>query len=290
MLSIQALSTQVPGVLVAPLSWDEFIELHWDAERPFVSQPNPELVQRVLSIEALSSVQALLDSGDLEVHLFGPDAFRGSVRGETALEFLARGYNLYIPLVGRHVPACQALLLDVAAELGLEPWQVEIEAFAGSRGGVSSRHYDHHVNFQLLLSGEKEWLVEPNQHIVNPLLGYHPTPDARGTWRGLFEEAYAVSERMPVQAAGERRERLHAGTGTVLFLPRGYWHEVRSLTPTWSVNLAIRGVSWAESLLAALGDVLYALRAARVSRLPRWHPTSRGPPASRQASERPARL
>jgi Cupin-like domain len=214
-------------------------------------------VARLKSIQELPSVEALLSKHKQEVALFGPNSFRSKVSAEAALDFLPNGYNVYAFHVEETVPVAKEFLLDVARDLGVAPWQLELEAFAGTAGGVSSRHYDHDTNFQILLDGEKEWELEPNRHIQNPLLSFHPTRDRLGNWVGFHEEAYATDPAIQLSFDPARTLKLHARAGTVLFLPRAYWHQTHSLTNTWSLNVVIKGVTWATALGNALRGALH---------------------------------
>ena len=247
----------VPPVLrltdfVAPLSATDFKARHWGAGVPWVSQPNPALVRAVKAIEGLGSIEELLKRLTTEVMLFVPKAFRSSVPAKSALDFLNAGFNLYIPAVEVSLPGAKLPFFEVAKDLGLPPWQVSIEAFAGRAGGVSSRHYDHDINFQILLDGEKRWHLEPNAHITNPLEPFHPRRRADGTLGGFREPAHSTSVTMPTAFDPARVTTHRAEAGTVVFLPRGHWHEVDSLAPTWGVNLVLKGVTWARAMARAL--------------------------------------
>jgi ribosomal protein L16 Arg81 hydroxylase len=123
---------------------------------------------------------------------------------------------------------------------------------------VSRRHFDHDINFQILLEGEKVWRFEENRHIVNPLRSYHP-----GRLPDLFsEEAYAGDTSFSTEFDSARETRLTARPGSVVFFPRGYWHEVQSLTDTWSINFIVRGLPWSDAIGSAL--------AARLKRMPQF--------------------
>jgi len=88
------------------------------------------------------------------------------------------------------------------------------------------------------------------------MIAFHPTRDRQGRWQGFREEAYAADPRLPEQFS-DRSRVVHASAGTVLFLPRAYWHETRSVGDTFGLNLVIKGVSWAGALAAALLEVLH---------------------------------
>ncbi|HMI87085.1 MAG TPA: cupin-like domain-containing protein [Polyangiaceae bacterium] len=205
----------------------------------------------------VSCVEAYLEAAKGEVAVFGPRGFRSRVPVASAIDFLEQGYNLYITGVEQTAPEAKELFLQLARDLGVAPWQLHLEAFAGRPGGISSRHYDHDINFQILLDGEKEWQIEENRNIVNPLSGFHPTRNADGQNVGFYDEPYAIDPEMPASFDLVRRQVLHAAAGTVLFLPRAYWHETRSITRTWAINIVIKGTTWAQALSRALQNRLH---------------------------------
>lgn len=256
-------STVALSELIAPLTTAEFRARHWVGGAPFVSRPNPALIEKVRAIEGLASVEALLPRLSGTVRLLGPNAIRADVAPSAALDFLNRGSNLYIAPVERSVPGVIKPFTDVANELGVPPWQLSVEAFAGRAGGLSSRHYDHDINFQILLDGEKRWRLEPNHHITNPLRSFHPQRRADGSLGGFTEAAYAANPVMPAAFDRSRMTEVTATAGCVVFLPRGYWHEVDSLSTTWGVNLVVKGQTWTSAIAAALSTRLTETAAFR---------------------------
>ncbi len=238
--------------LIAPLSPAEFRARHWVGGAPFVSQPNPAVIAKIKAIEGLASLETLLPKLVGSVVLFGPNAFRSEVPAKVASDFLNNGYNLYIAPVELSVPGVTKHFAVVAEALGVAPWQISVEAFAGKAGGVSTRHYDHDINFQVLLEGEKRWRIEPNRHLENPLRPYHPKRRPDGSLGGFVEAAYSKTPTMPEQFDPQYLTEVSATAGSVVFLPRGYWHEVHSLTSTWSVNIVVRGHTWASAISTAL--------------------------------------
>jgi 50S ribosomal protein L16 3-hydroxylase len=243
--------------LVAPLSPEEFLTGPWASGRLHLARANSALVEQLKQIEALVSVEALLARHRRDVRVFGPDSSRALVPSSAALERLSDGHNLYITEVEKTVPEAHALLAELARDLAMAPWQLRVEAFAGRAGGLSSRHYDHDINFQIMLDGIKDWRLEENRNIRNPLQSFHPLVDERGTWSGLREEAYADDPDMPSGFDPERTVTLRAEPGTTVFLPRGWWHETRSLTDTWSINIVLRSTTWARAIARSIEIALH---------------------------------
>ncbi|GAB4568237.1 MAG: hypothetical protein Tsb0020_21520 [Haliangiales bacterium] len=272
------LSPKAPALtvadLVAPLTTEAFLRERWLPETAFVSQPNPALVEQLTAHPALASAEDLVDAlaarAKVPNHItvFGPESFRSQVPAEHAMDFCRAGYTLYMVDVERVVPAAAAQFEGVCAELGFLP-KVYLEAFAAHAGSVSSWHYDHDINFQILLSGAKEWLIAPNQHIKNPLYAFHPSPNRYGYLDGFTEELYARDPDVPhtppaaPRSGGDGAMRIRATAGSVVFLPRGFWHQVEATSDCFGVNLVLKGKTWASAIASALQFRLESSEAMR---------------------------
>jgi len=243
--------------LFGPLSPQAFLDQHWRQPTPCVGICAPHVLSDIVAIPTLRSCQALLDCFPRDVMLLGPDRFRAWVSPRAAPRFLERGYNLYFTGVEAAAPQAKALFADVAAELGVLPWHLSLEAFAGSKGGVSSRHYDNDINIQILLSGEKEWRIEPNATIQNPLFSNHPWADAAGNAQGFVEEILGTGAPFALDFNPAATQRFRTQAGTAFFVPLGFWHETVSFSDTWCLSLQVKTPTLADALSLALRDRLH---------------------------------
>ena len=243
--------------LIAPLTVAEFKAKHWVSGVPFISQPSTSLIEKIKAIDGLRDLNALLPKLTGPVKLFGPKGFRSLVPAPVALDFIDHGYNLYIYAIEASLPSVTLAFADIAKELGFPPWQISIEAFAGRAGGISTRHYDHDINFQILLAGEKRWRLEPNANITNPLRSFHPKRNPDGTQGGFLEGAHAHDPVMPLAFDRARMTEVATTAGAVTFLPRGHWHEVDSVSDTWGINLVFKGTTWATAMSTAVLNRLH---------------------------------
>ena len=104
----------------------------------------------------------------------------------------------------------------------------------GPAGTVSSTHFDAYQNLFLQVSGEKKFtLFSPAD---SPNLYY---PRADGDWRALHlspVDVDAADLRAFPRFADARPIEVELGPGDVLHIPSGWWHHVRSLTESVSVN------------------------------------------------------
>lgn len=264
MLSLTAMKPLRLRELIHPLSVNEFIRDYWLPRVPYVSEPNPTLLEKVAQVSSLRSGASLIGSYPNEVHLFGKK-FRASVPSAQALGFVQQGYTAYMPDIELANPSIFELCEVLSLELGVPEASVSMEAFYAESGALSSGHYDHDVNFQILLSGEKIWRLAPNNYIRNPLRPYHPRKSVDGFMSGFSEEAYALDPSVPIPLEVPKEGLIEkvVKPGSVVFLPRGYWHEVEMLSASFAVNVVFQGLTWASAISAALGRRMVASELGR---------------------------
>jgi hypothetical protein len=169
-----------------------------------------------------------------------------------AADFVAQGYAAYVYGLQTGVAGLSTLVNDIGVSLGIPYGGVTFEAFVARAGAISSAHYDHDSNFQILLSGKKRWRIAPNAHIRNPMEAYHPRRLREGGVGGFEEEAYAHRLPVPSSLPPDANTEFVTEQGSVVFLPRGYWHEVDTIEDSFAVNVVVKGVPWARALARAL--------------------------------------
>jgi hypothetical protein len=237
--------------LVTPLTPATFIENHLLADTHYLSTPNPVLVERLLSLPSLQNLGQLVRRFE-QVSLFGPAAFRSSVPGSAAMDFYNRGDTLYVSDVQKKAPEIGNVFRQAVAELGVQPAHLSIELFAGRRNAVSTLHYDHDTNFQILVRGQKRWRLQRNRHIRNPIRPQHKLASP-------LEEALADNLPFPSSVADlDDPVELTATPGTCLFFPLGYWHEVEASEESMAVNLVFKPPRWVDAISAAVKRLLLA--------------------------------
>jgi hypothetical protein len=108
-------------------------------------------------------------------------------------------------------------------ELGLVSGLTRVSAFASLPGPGIGFHYDSNDNFVCQGYGSKRWRIAPNTHVRYPLFGYGSgTPITR---HHRIEAPRGLPYEMPANA-----RTIEMRPGMVMFVPRGTWHEVESMT------------------------------------------------------------
>jgi 50S ribosomal protein L16 3-hydroxylase len=114
--------------------------------------------------------------------------------------------------------------------------------YASPNGSGEALHFDQNANFVIQLKGEKVWRVAPNRHVTRPTDRYttaHPIPSSEL----LLYSPAELPTTLPLDT-----ETIHMKPGSVLFVPRGYWHQTQALGESLSLNFTFDQPTWADLL------------------------------------------
>jgi len=186
---------------------------------------------------------------DYKYYQYGRDAndvlMADWINPVAAAEFLEQGATFLFALLDRTIPAVGTFCRSLSAALGVP---ISADAFLTPKYSQSlDRHYDRVSSFVVQVEGEKYWeLWSPTT--PGPLSDYHP-------W-------------MPTALPDHERDRLFSGEptlkykmtpGSVLWLPRGWVHNVHSEEePSLHVTFGIPDITShtvARMVLDMLADV-----------------------------------
>jgi 50S ribosomal protein L16 3-hydroxylase len=101
-------------------------------------------------------------------------------------------------------------------------------------------HFDQNANFIIQIRGEKIWQVARNTDVALPTDRYtsaQPFPSAE-------LQIYGPSQLRTTLPADF--EVVHMKPGSVLFLPRGYWHQTQAVGDSLSLNFTFDQPTWAD--------------------------------------------
>jgi 50S ribosomal protein L16 3-hydroxylase len=134
--------------------------------------------------------------------------------------------------------------------------------YAIPAGGRTACHYDQNINFVCQITGEKTWELAPNTNLENPItrhtMGTPPDGPTAAHLKGTLPTSLPKAGRM----------RVVLKPGSVLYVPRGYWHETSSKCDSLSLNFTYDQPSWAHALSAAL--------CAKLLKDPKWRAAAYG--------------
>jgi hypothetical protein len=148
------------------------------------------------------------------------------------------------------------MLRGLEQELGAPAGCARIGAFAAARGNGVTCHLDTEEVFSIQLAGRKRFRYAPAADLPNP-------------WGRQFNPGDPCDDDLYPQVGGgfpdpakAHFETAEMAPGSVLFMPRGTWHETEASEDSLSVSIIVR-------MPTALDCALEALR-ARLLQDPRW--------------------
>lgn len=138
-------------------------------------------------------------------------------------------------------------LRSIQRDLGLaQQTYGRCNIYAIPDGGRTACHYDQNINIVCQITGEKTWDLAPNDHVANPL-----TRHTTGTAPDPSTTAFA-KKPLPDKMPNKGRIRVVLKRGSVLFVPRGWWHQTSSQGDSISLNFTYDQPSWAHVLSEAI--------------------------------------
>lgn len=123
------------------------------------------------------------------------------------------------------VPHFRPWLHEVSRTLGIVPAMTRLSAFASKRGMGIHTHYDMNDNIVLQVSGKKRWRLAKNLHVTNPTAGFRVGDEALPIHK--MEAPGGLPAQMPVESTV-----VELAPGSVMFVPRGYWHDCETTDAT----------------------------------------------------------
>lgn len=182
------------------------------------------------------------------------------------------GLSLYLTDIADCIPALNPLLRSLEQELGAPAGCARIGAFAAARGNGVTCHMDAEEVLSIQLAGRKRFRYALAADLANP-------------WGRQLNPGDPCDEALYPQVGGgfpdpkkASFESAEMRPGSVLFMPRGTWHETEADEDSLSVSIIVRMPTALDCALSALRDRL--LQDARW-RQPMYGAWTAGP--SRQA-------
>jgi 50S ribosomal protein L16 3-hydroxylase len=240
-----------PGLaaLIHPLPVPDFLAEYWPGE-PLVVHGLKDSVKALTGIPFLESLDVLLKSwpSPVQAHLpeVADEASSIDASPQDARKLFENKMGLLFNDAQRYSPVLSQWLAALHRDLGLPAMtHGRCMMYATPKGKGTAPHFDQNVNFVLQLHGTKKWWIAPNEHVENPMqrhtLGQPLDPEL---------EPYTVTPlpaRMPVP-----NQEILLEPGSLLFVPRGYWHSTLGESDALSLNFTYNQPTWIDLLTVAL--------------------------------------
>ena len=227
--------------LIAPMSLDDFFTDHW-GERHLVCHGSLDRFADLANLPELANAASLIRAHDQgETAAWGKRRIptSRSVSGDKALEAYGSGYSLYLMNLERSIGALRQFTRALEKDLGIAPHSVRCEGFASKGGAGLPPHFDFDDNFNIQLTGSKQWRIRKNDQHDNPHLSYF-----MGKPVSHFMRSYSTGE-LPKTMPEDAHTEVTA-PGSVVFLPRGTWHTTEAHEETLAIAFSLKPQRWFE--------------------------------------------
>ena len=251
--------------LIHPHTIEEFMT-SYELNSPFVVHQNIEHMKVIKDLPFLASLEALLKSWPSVIQAHLPDVRDESSSIDTntldAQKLFNNGMGLLFNEAQNISPLLEKWLEDIKKDLGLSQMTYARSLiYATPDGKGTAAHFDQNINFVYQVHGTKVWHMAPNLDLVNPLtrhtMGTLPDPEMMG-----YLEA-PLPSTMPKNV-----ETYELRPGSVLFVPRGYWHSTEAEGDALALNFTFTAPTWLDLFTAALRS--------RLAMSPDWRETANG--------------
>jgi 50S ribosomal protein L16 3-hydroxylase len=261
-----------PGLaaLLAPVSVEQFLAHHWP-EKPLLVHEGAKARLAHFACATLKDVSSLCKAWrfPISVNLPDKDDEYSSITVEPgqAERLYRNGMTISIGNVDAIIPKLAPWKHAMFDDLDFQP---ELTALVGARyivyasphGRGTSAHFDQNSNFVIQLAGKKRWRMAPNRHVRYPTARHTMnTGDVSPELGEYLEEDFPRA--MPPDA-----EEIELRPGSLLFVPRGYWHETLAEGESLSLNFTFGSPTFADLLLLHIGR--------RLRKLPHWRVAANG--------------
>ena len=246
--------------LIAPHTVSEFMASHWPSKPLFIPS-HAEKIENILRLPQLQSLENLIAARSTKVRACLPDFDEeySSIMVEPydALKVYQNSMTLVFDLMQKQSPEIAESLKQITHDLGLVVGSYEhnlcqarsivyaTPAWCGTR-----LHFDANANFIIQISGTKKWTLASNQSVQDPTERF--TAGSLEMPMALEKQCHAeLLHEMPEDAVEYLME-----PGSVLFVPRGVWHETTTEEDSLSLNFTFSQPSWADVFSKSIHGLL----------------------------------
>jgi 50S ribosomal protein L16 3-hydroxylase len=240
-----------PGLasLLHPHSIEDFLLKSWPG-RPFAIHNLDDSIRPLKKLPFLHSLEALLNVWPklIQVHL--PDVSDESSAVEATPKDAKKLFSNKMGLLFNNVETISSVLTEwlqaLRQDLGLPASTYgRCIVYATPDGKGTAAHFDQNINFVLQLHGTKKWRLAPNESVDNPTqrhtLGQPLDPELASYAHDEMPDA------MPTDA-----QEIVLKPGSMLFVPRGYWHSTEATGEALALNFTFSQPTWVDLFTSAL--------------------------------------
>ena len=262
--------------LLHPRELPEFLSA-FEKNEPFVVHHGLADLQDLAELPFLKSLGDLLNCWPKKIMAHLPDVRDESSAIETnaidAQKLFTNGMGLLFNEAQEISPVLVRWLEEIRQELGISAMTYSrCLIYATPKDKGTAPHFDQNINFVVQIHGHKTWYMAPNESVQNPLTRHTMSSEPDPELASYIEKEMPVS--MPASA-----QKIVLKPGSVLFVPRGYWHSTEAQEDSLALNFTFTAPTWIDLLTAALRS--------RLSLSVDWRETANGvaDPSRRESAE-----
>lgn len=228
-----------------PVSKQDFFENYWEKKPLLINRENSEYFQNLLSSTQIEEMVSTLDPKRNEFDLVNADEQvkrqlfideDGRVNASGVFKLFDQGSTMILQRLHRRHVELARFCAAMEAEFN-HPFQTNIYFTPALAKGFKV-HYDTHDVFVMQVEGDKDWSIY-NRAVELPISGQHFQRDQH--------------------EVGEETMSFHLKAGDVLYIPRGWMHDARSLeSNSLHITVGVLTYSWADFITDAIGAVCMA--------------------------------
>lgn len=238
------------NTLFSPSDSDAFLNEYWP-EQPFCVHHQQETLNHFKRFPFLNSLESLLKHWPYPVSVHLPDARDECSAIETTTEnaypLFKNKMALLFNQVERLSPELVESIQKIKSDLGLPKSTFgRCIVYATPDGKGTAPHFDQNINFVLQIHGTKKWWLEKNVTLKNPTERFTMNQPLDPELQSYLEE-----NQLPTELSSQKEEII-LQPGSILFVPRGYWHSTESEGDSLALNFTFSQPSFADLFLLAL--------------------------------------
>lgn len=243
----------------------DFVSLY-QKHLPFVAHGLQSHFKELLDLPLLTSLESLLHSWPTLIQAHLPDVRDELSSVDTtpkdAVKLFANGMGLLFNEAQNVAPVLKEWLEKIRKDLGLSALTYgRCLIYATPNGKGTAPHFDQNINFVLQIHGIKKWIMAPNEHVAHPMTRHTMGQETDSELKSYLE--VPLPNKMPKDT---KTFELHPGS--LLYVPRGYWHETEAKGDALALNFTFTAPTWIDLLTTALRG--------RLALSPEWRETAEG--------------
>jgi ribosomal protein L16 Arg81 hydroxylase len=230
-------SAGILPAIISPINLKDFWKF-WP-DKPVVAHGDLNRLPDIFRSETLHSLENILTSYEGDIILNKGSAtkftFQTKVKKSEALPLIDMGFVLQFTETAQLLPNSIGFRQALASDLGISWKQLKMAVFASAKVDKEGLgwHFDGYDVLVVQVRGTKNFQFAPGP--VKYHCGYQLSTNVL-----LHESHYPALAALDAPVKNPKKYKtISMRPGTVLFLPRGYWHKTSASSDSISVNIII---------------------------------------------------